>query len=274
MLLRTLVALTERIPSFRRWTWQRWYQHIAGYSQADWSFMNYGYQPGDDVDVLALDEADELDRLCVQLYHRTASAIDLTGCNVLEVGSGRGGGASFVKRYLSPATMTGADFSKKAVELCRQRHTVDGLEFCFGDAESLPFEDGSFDAVVNVESSHCYGSAAKFFSEVHRVLRPGGDFLFADFRAATDLDLLNSQLAASGLDTIEVEDITDNVVKAMRSDSARKQSLIRKHISKWISGTFSQFAGLEGSQVYESFRERELVYLRYRLGKPARPEVR
>ena len=30
-----------------------------------------------------------------------------------------------------------------------------GLEFQLADAQSLPFVDGSFDAVLNVEASHC-----------------------------------------------------------------------------------------------------------------------
>jgi ubiquinone/menaquinone biosynthesis C-methylase UbiE len=43
-----------------------------------------------------------------------------------------------------------------------------------GDAENLPFPQVSFDAVINVESAHCYGSIERFLAEVHRVLRPGG----------------------------------------------------------------------------------------------------
>lgn len=229
--------------------------------------MNYGFQPDDTNTGLQLADEDEPDRLCIQLYHAVASAIDLTGLRVLEVGSGRGGGASFVKRYLSPASMTGVDFSAKAVGLCKQGRQVPGLEFRHGDAESLPFEDGEFDAVLNVESSHCYGSTEKFFSQVARVLKPGGHFLFTDFRVATDVDLLNKQLQCSGFQSIEVADITSSVLSAMKADSERKQSLINAHIAKWLSGTFHQFAGLEGTQVYESFLSREMVYLRYCLRK-------
>ena len=58
---------------------------------------------------------------------------------------------------------------------------------CPGDAENLPFEDNSFDAIINVESSHCYGNVEQFLREVHRVLRPGGDFLFVDLRGAQKL---------------------------------------------------------------------------------------
>jgi fatty-acid O-methyltransferase len=48
------------------------------------------------------------------------------------------------------------------------------VELVHGDAENLPFPQVSFDAVINVESAHCYGSIERFLAEVHRVLRPGG----------------------------------------------------------------------------------------------------
>ena len=182
MLAKFLLAITHGSPSLRRWLWKRWYQYLAGYRLPDWSFMNYGFERTGALDKwLDLEAADEPDRYCIQLYHQVAAAIDLEGLDVLEVGSGRGGGASYVRRYLKPRSLTGVDFSPKAVEFCRRKHTIDGLSFVVGDAESLPFEDASFDAVINVESSHCYGSLAAFFGQVKRVLRPGGHFLHADF---------------------------------------------------------------------------------------------
>ena len=70
-----------------------------------------------------------------------------------------------------------------------------GLAFEVGDAERMPFPDASFDAVVNVESSHCYPSMPAFLSEVRRVLRPGGHFLYADLRPRTDLPARRAELA-------------------------------------------------------------------------------
>lgn len=263
MLINAFIKLSERFPSFRRWAWQRWYQHIAKYHQTEWSFMNYGFLPDDGSTMLQLDPADEPDRHCIQLYEAVVSGVDLSGKDVLEVGSGRGGGASFIAHYHSPATVHGVDFSSKAVKLCRQRHHASGLHFHHGYAESLPFDDDQFGVVINVESSHCYASADKFFSEARRVLKPGGYFLFADFRAVEEIDLLNRQLEISGFETIDVSDITANVVSAMKADSQRKQLLIQTHVGSWLSGTFGQFAGLAGTPVYESFVAGDMVYLRY-----------
>jgi ubiquinone/menaquinone biosynthesis C-methylase UbiE len=68
------------------------------------------------------------------------------------------------------------------LEFCRKKHQLPGLDFVHGSAEELPFADQSFDAVVNVEASHCYPELPRFLAEVARVLRPGGHFLYADAR--------------------------------------------------------------------------------------------
>jgi SAM-dependent methyltransferase len=75
--------------------------------------------------------------------------------------------------------MVGVDVSSQAVAFCRQRHDVPGLLFEVGDAGHLAFGPASFDAVPNIESSHCYGDSAAFLAEVRRVLRPDGYFLYA-----------------------------------------------------------------------------------------------
>ncbi len=84
---------------------------------------------------------------------------------------------------LQPASYTGLDLNPDGISFCRRRHDLPGLEFVQGDAEDLPFPDESFDAVINVESSHLYPHFPVFLTEVARVLRPGGNFLYTDWLA-------------------------------------------------------------------------------------------
>jgi ubiquinone/menaquinone biosynthesis C-methylase UbiE len=268
MLVRLAMKLSQVSPRFKRLLWRRWYQYLAGYKLADWRFMNYGYAPLDDSErLLVLEPDDELNRYAIQLYDRVAGAVLLQGSEVLEVGCGRGGGSSFVKRYHHPKQLTGVDFSAKAVRFCQENHAVDGLSFVHGDAEDLPFDDESFDAVINVESSHCYGSIPVFLREVHRVLRSGGHFLFADLRAAEDRDRLHSQVLETGMTVLEKQDVTPNVLEAWRRHSEPKLALIQRAVNKRLVATFRQFAAIEGSDVFEGFRDGALVYHRYTLRK-------
>ena len=144
-------------------------------------FLYYGYASLDGGQV-ALQAADEPDRYAIQLYHHVVSAPAIAGKDVLEVGSGRGGGASYIARYLHPRSYTGLDICKPAIRFSKARYAdQDNLQFRVGDALSLPFANDSFDVVVNVESAQHYGDMARFLEEVHRVLRPGGHFLMACF---------------------------------------------------------------------------------------------
>lgn len=89
-----------RLPVLRRLLWRRWYNFLARrFADSRWTFMNYGYLATGD-GPLALEHADEPDRYCIQLYHHTVSTAELAGRDVLEIGSGRGGGASYLHRYL------------------------------------------------------------------------------------------------------------------------------------------------------------------------------
>lgn len=241
------------------------YQLMARFIRhREWRFMNYGFTHlASDLDAFTLDVADEPDRYSIQLYNHVAGAVELQGLDALEVGCGRGGGSYFVKRYLGPSHMVGLDYSEQAVSLCRQTYNLPGLRFVHGDAEDLAFDDASFDAVVNVESSHCYGSMSRFLAEVVRVLRPGGHLLLADFRPAGDLQLLDHQLAESGLLTVGKQDITPNVAAAIELDHVRKSTQIRRGVPRRLNWLMEEFAGSPGSRIYGDFRSGRTRYVSY-----------
>jgi hypothetical protein len=102
---------------------------------------------------------------------------------------------------------------------------------------------------------------------VRRVLRRGGDFLFADLRAAADRDPLDAALAQTGMAIRENEDITQNVLAALRRDSDRKLAMIEAAVGQRLAQTFREFAAIEGSEVFNGFRSGATVYLRYALRK-------
>jgi len=269
MVVSLAIKLAGLSPWLRKLLWRRWYQYLAGYRIAEWQFMNYGYASLDSgPESLVLDSAQEPDRHAIELYQRVAGAVALEGREVLEVGCGRGGGSSFIARYHRPRRMTGIDFSPKAIRFCRNHHRVEGLSFMHGDAEALPFGDASFDALVNVESSHCYASMAAFLLEARRVLRPGGYLLFADLRSSGDLERLRREMTQAGFVILEEEDITPNVLAALRKDSERRLALIERSVSRRLVGTFKEFAAIAGSGVFEEFSSGKLSYLRYTLQKP------
>jgi SAM-dependent methyltransferase len=258
----------------RRLGWRLLYEAMAArVRRPEWSFMNYGYAPSDTGTGLGgrleLAESDESDRLSIQLYRRAIGDAGVRGADVLEVGSGRGGGASYVARCLEPRSMTGLDFSRAAVALCRKNLLLTGLSFVHGDALAMPFPDESFDVVLNIESSHCYDSMETFLAEVHRVLRPGGTFCWVDLRGAADVAVVRRQFAGSALSVLDEQDITDGVLRALRLDDGRKVALIENWFPRFLHPPLHRFAGTARSSTFDRFEKGELRYLSARATRTA-----
>jgi ubiquinone/menaquinone biosynthesis C-methylase UbiE len=251
-----------QFPATKKIFWTSWYNMFASmYPGVNIAFMNYGYaELNRNPKKINLRVEDETERYCLQLYNHVASAIPLEGRDVLEVGCGRGGGSSYIKRYLKPKSMTGVDISAKNVELCRSKHSIPQLNFLRDNAESLSFADACFDAVVNVESSHCYPKVENFYSEVFRVLRPQGHFLFTDFRPTDKIEDLKAKLTEVGFKILEFEDISKNVLESMDQDHDRKLNIIQKNIPGIFHGIARAFSGFEGTFMYDDLKSGTQTY--------------
>lgn len=253
----------------RRAFWSVAYQLMARIVQrADWRLMNYGFDPEDPKDRPALEPGDENDRTCIQLYHHVATRRPVEGRRVLEVGSGRGGGASYVARYLRPAEVVGMDRSPQAVALANRLMARPGLRYEVGDAEAIPLPDASFDVVLNVESCHCYGSVPKFLSEVKRVLRPGGHLLLTDLRLQERVAQLDQEMQDSGMVVEDRQEITRDVVRGLRADHDRRSRLIAESGVWGFRGALHAFAATEGSTTFRDLDNGTFRYITYALRKP------
>ena len=253
----TLYALAVRkFPWLRRALAYRIYQFLAKrYPEREWTFMNYGFVPARvDAQGLRLEEEDEPDRCSIQLYAHVAGSVSLDGLDALEVGCGRGGGSSFLARYMRPRAMTAVDFSDKAILFCRQVHSVPALSFQRADAERLPFADGSFDAMVNVESLALLQVAARLPVRGRTAAPRGGAFLFADFRPADQVAALRAELLQSRMDIVRETDITENVLASLAGGQGRRLYLMKSALRGIMAKYFHELVGEPGSVIFEQFR--------------------
>ena len=247
----------------RLWKW--WYQRISkAHNKVDFRFMNYGYL---DEDKPVLEPEDEPYRLFIQLYEINIRNIEMKDQQILEVGSGRGGGASWIAKSKKPSSLIGVDFSKEAVSLCNNWYEQENLNFIEGNAQDLPFADSSFDTVYNVESSHCYGDINKFVREVYRVLREGGNFCWTDFRNEEIMEKTEKIFISTGFSIVSKKEITDEVIDALDMINDAKKERITKLVPRSIRRSFETFAGVQGTPVYDSFKSGKLKYYRYQMKK-------
>jgi SAM-dependent methyltransferase len=195
---------------------REYYNRAAG-AVPEFTVLNYGFSSTPENSVIAPDEPEFY---CLRLYEHTVGDTPLANRDVLEVSSGRGGGTHFVSRTYRPRRMIGVDLSPENVRLARARAGHSGIEFVVGNAEQLDLPDRSFDAVINIEASHLYDDRNRFFAEALRVLRPGGYFATLTAAGRTTTARTTCSPPASSLERLE---ITDNVIRALRRDSAAKR---------------------------------------------------
>ena len=247
----------------RLWKW--WYQRISkAHNKVEFRFMNYGYIDSESPE---LDSSDEAYRLFIQLYHMNIRDVSLENKEVLEVGSGRGGGASWIAKTMKPSSLIGLDFSREAVSLCNKWYEQENLDFREGNAQDIPFQKNSFDVVYNVESSHCYGNISKFIQEVFRLLKNQGDFCWTDFRNQKTMTELENIFISVGFKIISKRNITKQVLEALDMINESKKEKINQLVPKSIRRSFETFAGVQGTPVYQAFVEERLQYYCYQLKK-------
>lgn len=112
------------------------------------------------------------------------------GNKVLDAGCGPGSLSIRAKTMSGPtATVYGVDASPEMIELARQKAAKAGqpVNFQVGVIEAFPFEDNTFDVVLNrLVIHHLPGDLKrKGFAEMYRVLKPGGHCLVVDFDPTT-----------------------------------------------------------------------------------------
>jgi SAM-dependent methyltransferase len=256
------------IGRIRRAIWQLWYPFLTRrLHKEEVLFLNYAFEEEPPM-AIPLPPADEPNRACIQLYHHVATQAALRGKNVLEVSCGHGGGAAYLTRAFAPRHYTALDLNGAGIRFCRQRHRADELDFVQGDAEKLPFEENAFDTVINIEASHCYPSFPRFLAEVARVLRPGGYFLYADFRFDDLFAEWDRAIASAPLQVLRTRNINTEVLRGMNRNSSRSSDLVARHLPKSLHALGLDFAGAKGSRIYNGLSSGELSYRSYCLRKP------
>jgi demethylmenaquinone methyltransferase/2-methoxy-6-polyprenyl-1,4-benzoquinol methylase len=109
------------------------------------------------------------------LHHRWRErAVDLAqvgaGDRALDVATGTGDMAIALQRR--GAEVVGSDFSEQMLALAREK--APGIEFEWGNALELPYEDESFDAATVGFGARNFGDLRAGLAEMARVVKPGG----------------------------------------------------------------------------------------------------
>ena len=103
------------------------------------------------------------------------------GIKMLDVACGAGQIALPAAR--AGAQVTGVDLAENLVKQARERAKAENLSIRFeqGDAENLPYENGSFDLVVSLIGAMFAPRPERVAAELIRVCKPGGRIVMANW---------------------------------------------------------------------------------------------
>ncbi len=105
------------------------------------------------------------------------------GGNLLEIGCGRGAGASIIQREFSPGFLCAMDLDplmiRRAFRYLRPKE-LRNVSFFAADALSLPHPDGAFDAVFGFGVLHHVPDWQGALAEIARVLKTGGVYFLEE----------------------------------------------------------------------------------------------
>jgi len=169
------------------------------------------------------------------------------GRDVLEIGGGMGTDLAQFARY--GARVTDVDLSSGHLTLAKENFAVRGLRgrFIQRDAESLPFDDHTFDLVYSNGVLHHTPNTKAAIEEIVRVLRPGGRVIVMMY-AENSLHywrtiFWNMGLREGQLRRYSMGELMSRSVE--RSENASAHPLVKAYTRSRLKALFSTFSNIE-----------------------------
>ena len=165
-------------------------------------------------------------------------------CRALDLGTGPGDIPMLLAEYAPGWRITGLDASLPMLRLAQSRRAHAKVGFVLSDAKRTPFGDNTFDVVFSNSILHHVETPAAFWSEIARVVAPGGLVFVRDLLrpespdAAARIveansgdehpllkeDFYNSLLAAYTVEEVESQ------ARAAGLSSARAEQITDRHL--------------------------------------------
>ncbi|MBQ6331830.1 MAG: class I SAM-dependent methyltransferase [Clostridia bacterium] len=136
----------------------------------------------------------------------------VTPAGIVELGCGGGRNANALLKRYPDAKLTAVDYSALSVEKTKEYNkdliAAGRCTVLQGDVKKLPFADGSFDLATAFETVYFWPGLIPCFTEVCRVLKPGGTFLICNESDGTDETGLKFEKIIDGTKCHTVEELS------------------------------------------------------------------
>lgn len=205
--------------------------------------------------------------------------------HIVEMGCGTGAGAHHICKNVAPdCTYEAVDMQAAGVQTCREKFVPElkgRLKATHADATELPIADHSADFIavnethVTEVTGQCTDEDRRFFKTAFRVLKPGGYLVWGNAIPDPTWKPCFEFLDSIGMKLLEVNDVTDEAVRARDEDKARIDAYAEQCGQKFfgfripVIGTkkrqeaaqaWKNFCRNPGTRLYEDMRTRRDTY--------------
>lgn len=212
---------------------------------------NYGYYPT---------EIDAHDRFQLQMYEEYIKLLQGENIKqVLEIGSGAGGGLKHMQSQMPEAQFIGLDQCKEAIKTSKyffkKQTDKNNLIDLYNNFDDLHIDEKKFDAIVSVETGIYKNS--NIFADLYKLLNDNGVMVYYDNTAFDKLDSAIKSIKQYGFKIELLKDITENVFKACEYDSSRRMEITDRYLPRYLvpfSDELQRYMCVKDSPRYIKFK--------------------
>jgi len=134
---------------------------------------------------------------------------------LLDAGCGTAPMLSLLTVEYPDKQFTGLDLTPAMIEVARAKQ-LPNTRLVVGDCEQMPFDDNTFDIIINSQSLHHYPRPQLFFNSAMRVLKPGGILILRDMSACAPVVWIFNHLEMPVLNRLGYGDVAVHTTAQVR----------------------------------------------------------
>ena len=119
---------------------------------------------------------------------------------IIDVGCGAGGTAVVLAKMLPDCKVVGIDLSEQLLKIAEGSDQAaqlgERIKFEKADVQQIPYQDNSFDVVINLNMLHLVEDPIRMLNEMERILKPDGLLFIADLRRSW-LGIIEKEIKSS-----------------------------------------------------------------------------
>jgi malonyl-CoA O-methyltransferase len=176
------------------------------------------------------------------------SMLGIAPKNILDIGTGTGDLPFYLADTFPDAKISGIDIAQGMIDAAKEKNKSSNISFVIGDAEKLPYKNGSFDLVISSSTYQWVNDLSLAFDEAFRVLAAGGTFIFATYGPSTLKELKQAYMLKADSNATYLHEYKDvmQISGALFASGFAVNNISTREIKQLYSDCREMFRVLKG----------------------------